>query len=187
MNNVVETANEYQKCAIRTLSDYGRDKNILHCVMGMAGESGEFAEIRGGHDRTKITAELGDCFWYAASLAFVLDMPFDVITREAELSGKAQFRRSSDIAVVVFSSRMLDQVKKTIFYGKKLDEDELTSNLILFVKALMMECDRLGITLPTVWTMNRNKLLARFPGPFSADQAINRNEEAEAKALEIKE
>lgn len=187
MRNVIDTADEYQRQAIRTLPDYGRDKNILHCVMGMSGESGEYAEIRVGQDRTKITAELGDCFWYAASLAFILDMPFSIILRDAEITDTSQFRRTSDFAITIYSSRMLDQVKKTVFYGKQLDEGELIYNLILFVKSLMVECERRALPLSRVWTGNINKLLARFPGAFSTDKAINRNEEAEAKALETEE
>ncbi len=69
--------NEYQQAALRTASrDSDSKALILNGVLGLAGESGEVADIVKKHlfqghelDKDKLLDELGDVLWYIAITA----------------------------------------------------------------------------------------------------------------------
>lgn len=88
-------ANQYQKEAARTLIDKPdfviSDKHImiLWCAIGVAGESGEIAElIKKGilhqHelDDKKLADEIGDCLWYLAGLCTILHLNIGTVMQE---------------------------------------------------------------------------------------------------------
>lgn len=73
------TPNEYQKLALRTASEKAMKNPILNGVLGLAGESGECADLVKknlfqGHylDNVKMAKELGDVAWYLALTAYGL-------------------------------------------------------------------------------------------------------------------
>lgn len=76
--------NEYQKLALRTAN---KDKDlILNGALGLAGESGEVADIVKKHlfqghelNKDKIIDELGDVLWYVAIMAAGLGVEFNEI------------------------------------------------------------------------------------------------------------
>ncbi|GIM90490.1 nucleoside triphosphate pyrophosphohydrolase family protein [Paractinoplanes toevensis] len=81
---------EYQRGALRTASARDTKNELLHLVLGLAGESGEIAEkfkkwVRdldsdeSRIDRADIAKELGDVLWYVAVLADYLDLSLDDI------------------------------------------------------------------------------------------------------------
>lgn len=71
--------NEYQNKATRTANtDLPREMQIATFALGLAGESGEVADLLKKHlghghplDREKLVKELGDVLWYVAALADV--------------------------------------------------------------------------------------------------------------------
>lgn len=70
------TANEYQKLALRTVSEDSMDDLILNGVLGLGGESGECEDLVKkylfqGHDldKERLAKELGDVAWYLAITA----------------------------------------------------------------------------------------------------------------------
>ena len=75
-------ANEYQRLAMRTLNPELDGTQVLtNAVMGLAGESGEVADIVKKHlfhghelDREALEAELGDVCWYVAEAATALGL-----------------------------------------------------------------------------------------------------------------
>ncbi len=76
--------NEYQKLALRTAN---KDKDlILNAALGLAGESGEVADLIKKHlfqghelNKEKIIDELGDILWYIAIMAEGLGVEMEVI------------------------------------------------------------------------------------------------------------
>ena len=77
-------ANEYQKLALRTESGMNKQHpRIFNCVLGLAGEAGECADIVKKHffhghplDKEHLKKELGDVAWYLAVCADVIDCTF---------------------------------------------------------------------------------------------------------------
>ena len=85
-------ANQYQKEATRTLIDKPdfeiSDKHtmILWCAIGVAGESGEIAELvkkgilhQHGLDKHDVAKKIGDCLWYLADLCTILDINMEAV------------------------------------------------------------------------------------------------------------
>lgn len=79
-------ANDYQKEALRTASSIKEEDLILNGALGLAGESGEVADIIKkymfqGHelDKEKLIDELGDVCWYIAILAKGLNVELDEV------------------------------------------------------------------------------------------------------------
>lgn len=81
------TANEYQRAALRT-SNKDSKELILNGALGLAGESGEVADIVKKHlfqghelDRDKMIEELGDVCWYIAITAHGLGVDLDSVMK----------------------------------------------------------------------------------------------------------
>jgi len=80
---------EYQKLALRTAGHRdSQDKVLTYTALGLAGESGEVAEIIKktffhGHplDRESLHKELGDVLWYLAVMADGLGFSLDQIAQ----------------------------------------------------------------------------------------------------------
>jgi NTP pyrophosphatase (non-canonical NTP hydrolase) len=82
------TFNEYQKTAFEFALP--KAKSITYMVLGVANESGEVAgklkKYFRGDERSQslhdeIAAELGDCLWYLAGLASMLQMDLSEIAQ----------------------------------------------------------------------------------------------------------
>lgn len=71
------TLDEYQELAARTLTEDTTQRERLNmCALGLAGESGEVADLIKKHlfhghplDPSKVTIEAGDVLWYIATIA----------------------------------------------------------------------------------------------------------------------
>ncbi len=80
---------EYQKLALRTAGHReSQDKVLTYAALGLAGESGEVAEIikktfYHGHalDKESLHKELGDVLWYLAVMADGLGFSLDQIAQ----------------------------------------------------------------------------------------------------------
>jgi NTP pyrophosphatase (non-canonical NTP hydrolase) len=72
----------YQQLAARTLGrDRTHEQQLANAALGLTGEAGETAELIKKHlfhatplDRDAMVKELGDCLWYIAAFATVLDI-----------------------------------------------------------------------------------------------------------------
>jgi NTP pyrophosphatase (non-canonical NTP hydrolase) len=80
---------EYQKLALRTAGHRdSEDKVLIYAALGLAGESGEVAEVIKktffhGHqlDKESLHQELGDVLWYVAVMAAGLGFGLDQIAQ----------------------------------------------------------------------------------------------------------
>lgn len=77
-----------------------------------------------------------------------------------------------------------DALKKTFFYGKKLDTVNLEEELGDLFWYIAIACDELNIKPVELMTRNIKKLQARFPEKFTEEKAENRDLEKERSILE---
>lgn len=81
-------ANDYQLKALRTANTTDKNDLLLNGVLGLAGETGEVADIIKkwkfqGHelDREKLIDELSDVCWYIAITCEALDVTLEDVMR----------------------------------------------------------------------------------------------------------
>lgn len=186
---MLSSLNDYQEKAVRTLKRGERQlDDILHCVLGMVGEAGEVAEVIESDPET-IMKEVGDSMWYAAALAYVMGLDLLSIHDAAveSLSDRSTLPFAAhppEDRAHVWAGRLADRVKKSVFYGKVLDMFRVQSELVQYWACLVEHCYLLDMHILDVADKNIRKLEARYPaGTFDADRAINRDHEAEDKAM----
>ena len=82
------------------------------------------------------------------------------------------------------AGELLDQVKKHLFYGKKLDVVNLQEEIGDICWYLNLLCNYLGTTLEEQMENNAEKLRIRYPEGFKQEKALERNVENELKHYE---
>jgi len=82
------------------------------------------------------------------------------------------------------SGEMLDQFKRHIYYGKPLDVVNVKEELGDVMWYLMNLCRLMNLDLEEIMQMNIDKLKARYPDKFTAENALNRDTTAERIILE---
>ena len=91
-SNAAMNLADYQKLAARTMGPRTHEQQLANAALGLAGEAGEVADMMKKHlfhqhplDREAMVKELGDCLWYVAALATVLEVDLDEVgTRNIE-------------------------------------------------------------------------------------------------------
>jgi NTP pyrophosphatase (non-canonical NTP hydrolase) len=80
--------NTYQALANRTAKPLDPDENLIHAVMGLSGEVGEFADAIKKHliygqplNRVNAMEELGDVLWFVALACKALEVPMEHIAQ----------------------------------------------------------------------------------------------------------
>ena len=183
------TGNEYQKLALRTApKNLSSTQLLLNGALGLAGESGEVVEVVRDHlchhhwlDRTQISKELGDIFWYLAISSSSLDIDLDTIfqTNITELSSdlnSTQLLLNGALGLAIKSGEIIDAVKKHLFQGHSLDKDYIAARLCDVYNYLHVSASALEIDVDTILQMNVDKLKARYPAGFEAERSVNRKE-----------
>lgn len=106
-------------------------------------------------------------------------------------SGAQQIRLTSRLfhaamGMCTESGEFMDALKKHAIYGKPLDLTNLVEEAgdCLWYIALML--NSLGVTVEDAMARNISKLRARYPEAFTSERALERDLDAERKALEQK-
>ncbi len=86
--------------------------------------------------------------------------------------------------MVTEAGEIIDALKKHSCYGKPLDLTNLKEEVgdVLWYASVML--DALGLTFEDAMEATARKLKKRYPNGFTQEAALNRNLEAEKKALE---
>ena len=82
------------------------------------------------------------------------------------------------------SAEMADNVKRAIFYGKKLDLINLREELGDLCWYIAIVCAETGFNFGEILERNIDKLRQRYPEKFSTAKALNRDLDAERAVLE---
>lgn len=71
----------------------------------------------------------------------------------------------------------MDLFKKHMFHGHEIDKEHMAKELGDIAWYLATTADALGYDLETIFQMNVDKLLARYPDGFSVERSLNRGTE----------
>lgn len=164
--------------------------DLIHGIMGLAGELQELQRLGdetapGLLSRESVLKEIGDAWWYARFIFRCFDLDIGravlrVATKAIEPTQEADFILNVDM--------LLEPLKKWLFYGKPLNEEEIlgeTIALLAHASVHDMEIEgETGITkqrveehLEAVWELNIAKLKRRYPDRFDATLAQNHDSE----------
>lgn len=183
---MIESLDQYQKLAIRTMAPAEKDLLITHCSMGMVGEIGEYVELP-AQKFEKRMGEVGDAMWYATNLAHTLGMTMSYLCDvyvPRTVDDLTDFQPAERCQL--WAARLLDIAKKNLFYGKPYDLVEVADHLYRYFRALIEECLSAGINVLQAGESNILKLEERYPDlRFDANAAINRDYAAESQAAGI--
>lgn len=175
--------------------------NIAHGILGISGEISEINEAyelvnfkESDIDTVNLKEELGDICWYIANLATAINYvpvwkketeskykdPFLVLPEDVD---KFQFFiNNSKISGI--SGKLVDLLKRVIFYGVSFDEQLIKTSLNKLIIILHKMADNLCVTLEECQTMNIDKLTERYGEKFTEEAAVNRNLNSEREVLE---
>lgn len=153
---------------------------LMHAAMGLCTES---AELLASRVTVNEIEEVGDVMWYVALLADALGLRLEAFFAEAP-----KYTEGSPLHnVVIQSAEVVDVLKRTTIYGAPLDE----GRIIRSIHEIIANLRRISLTYSEglYLAMDRNvaKLQKRFRHRFTQELALNRDLEAEKKALEGKE
>lgn len=182
---VIKSTTDYQKAAMRTLNDKGFEMNVLHCILGMTGELGELDSALLCHGNDEIIKEAGDALWYAAVLGVQVNVSFDDLYMAANAGIDDMTFRYEDNLLTAFRtcSRMIDPIKKTIFYGQAVDSASLIKLAVYYLRSILIFINQHQLNLLEICQKNITKLETRFPEKYEDFLAINRDTEAEELAI----
>lgn len=174
---------------------------LNHAFIGIATEMEELLgamDKEGSLDRVNVMEEVADALWYCAIASNELEMDLDKAFPLLGMSSAAgSFQRPSlseeenramiekEIRESIkISGRLLDLMKKSVFYGKQLNQSNVEFNLIHLLSHLNSICDLAGYSIETAMVRNIKKLAKRYQGKFSNHFANNRNLTLERQILE---
>ena len=148
--------------------------HLLHMAIGMCGEAGEILEADSAEN---VLEELGDSYFYFEGFmqglklsAAELQRAQNVILREINYTPWGG--RESISCVIVYASRILDEVKKYAVYNKpELNMEHLLQHMIRYVYALRSVRDQFGFSDEDVHSANLKKLGKRYASLTYTDNA----------------
>lgn len=175
------TLKDYQYYAIRTMANLGDiKKDLSHMALGLGGELSEIFEAKTLVNKLE---EIGDQFWYLACYCTIRgismeDITSDIIKRRVDLD-------EIFISIVCNISKLQDVVKKYTVYNKEIDERiELMLLKDIYIDLISYGCLYEESSLSNVLQKNIDKLRVRYPEKYQDNLAVNRNLDAEYKALD---
>lgn len=155
-----------------------RMQKMLHSVVGMLTEVEEILDNHSMQsvDEVNRAEEWGDLAWYLAILTRELSMDFST-------SGPPDKAADPVISMTKSLLRLLDMLKKSIYYGKPFDDDAATQAALRIMAAMSQYATSNGIDTGSALRANIEKLRARYGDRFSSDAAINRDLDRERRVL----
>lgn len=183
--------NEYLPLAEKTLSDQFHcqnelDQKILHAVIGSLTEIEELLDnydqqgnlSTNTYQQGSIAEESADIFWYLSILYRELKIGERVIT----IDNDQPF--SVLITYLKVNLKLLDMLKKKIYYNKAIDQEMMIQLATQMYSLLIHFCQLYDTDVNVILEKNINKLKSRYGDKFSSERAINRDLESERKILE---
>lgn len=176
---------EYLELSEKTLSDefHIDDKKyeyLLHATIGILTEVEELLDNHLGEvDSVNVLEEVGDITWYLA-----------IIGREYNINLPESLPLSNEdpmkivLSIVKQTCKLLDYLKKKIYYNKPINDDEFKQTTLVIMILLQSYMNHFKIDIKDSFDTNINKLRSRYGDKFSSDKAINRDLDLEREILE---
>ena len=160
---------EYQKLAIRTLPPATEPGGRLETLaLGFTGEPAEYMCAKGRKGRIK---EMGDCFWYLASIMYRYNN-FKGIKPVLRIKSRLPWTTNLLIATGLAG----DIIKKHTGHLHAINVQRLADYVHTAKVCMERICKAEGIDLAEVWNGNIAKLRKRYPDGFTVEASINRVE-----------
>jgi NTP pyrophosphatase (non-canonical NTP hydrolase) len=177
---------EYLPMSEKTLSTEfhcsKKDEKLLHAAIGILTEIDELLDNHTGDekDMTNMLEEAGDITWYLAIIGreFKIDYPQIIIKEKNNDALKLV------IKLIKNSCKLLDMMKKKIYYNKPIDELKFKNITHLIMLDLSDYMNIYDIDIQKSFDVNIEKLKARYGDKFSSEKAIKRDLNAERNILE---
>lgn len=168
---------------VESTSWHQPNERLLHAAMGLCTETAELFEIDNEQHQLE---ELGDICWYLALGLDAIGHSFEAVPllETEDFLNKVRGEDPGQ-ALVIYSSDLLDMVKKQVFYGREIDATKAVDAFVMIKNVLIhgMVAIDLDYDIDAVVAANIKKLTARFPEKFSEDAANNRDVKAEYAAM----
>jgi NTP pyrophosphatase (non-canonical NTP hydrolase) len=178
---------EYLELSEKTLSTQfnckdEKEQKLLHAVIGVLTEVEELLDNHIGEvqDFTNMVEECGDLCWYLAIIGreYQLDYPQIIVRSKNEEPMKLVLK------IIKNTCKLLDMLKKKIYYNKQIDENLFKTITNLVMLDLSDYMNTYDIDIEKSFDINIEKLKARYGDKFSSERAINRDLETERNILE---
>lgn len=177
--------NEYKILSEKTLSlnffnDDSKLELMLHAVIGILTEMDEILDnYQSSIDIINIKEEVGDITWYLAIIGRLYNMSFPI-----DLPVLSEDPMKTSISIIKYSCKLLDMLKKKLFYNKIIDENSFRETSTILMILIHSYMKYYNIDIRESFDVNIAKLKARYGEKFTTDKAINRDLEKERKILE---
>lgn len=156
-------------------------RNLLHSILGILTEVDELFENKiGQEDLVNIEEEIGDILWYCAILGRELDLDY----RQLIIKDKPKDPQGLILKIVKISLKLLDPLKKKLFYNKEIDLNNFKTLSTLLMLSVSDYISYYDVDIESCFEKNIAKLKARYGEKFSSEMAINRDLETERNILE---
>ena len=183
--------NKYLELSEKTLSTQfhceEKEQLLLHAVIGILTEIEELLDNHISHndkeanlDPVNILEEAGDVLWYLA----IIGRMYDIKPTELTIVSQVGTPMNIILAIIKETCKMLDMLKKKMYYNKPINEESFTSSAKLVMIFIQDYMNHFNINLEDSFDININKLKARYGDKFSSERAINRDLETEREILE---
>jgi hypothetical protein len=175
--------NEYKILSEKTLStEFHCGKQVENLLHGVVGIITELEELIDWNDEVNKKEEVADIFWYLALIDRELNINFQIENYEKQLHQVT----NEKLIMQSFktSSKLLDDLKKKIFYNKLIDEENFVRKTKNLFDTLGVFCYINNIEINDILDKNIAKLKARYGEKFSTERAIKRDLEKERVILE---
>lgn len=162
-------------------------QNLLHAVMGICTEVEELLEnfsINTMLDSANLLEELGDLYWYIA----IIHRDYPMFKKLSNSNVATEVKYNSSFKAVLninkYSLKMLDILKKKIYYNKEIDLNMLNNYLLLIEVDIKYMLDSYNYRFESMLQINIDKLKARYKEKFNSKEAIERDLDTERTILE---
>lgn len=162
----------------------GLDSRMLHGLMGMCTEAGEFIDALKRHlyygkelDTVNLLEEVGDLCWYLAIICDVMDLNF-----EEEVDKAMALNDDTECRPLLFVASELNAVcGGNLVTMTTQGQPHVVTPLFVLIDELI---DELEGSWTEICDKNIAKLKARYGEKFDAHKALNRDTDAEREILE---
>jgi len=180
---------EYLELSEKTLSQElhigAKVQNTLHAIMGICTELEELLDnyiSDESMDSANILEEIGDVMWYIAILH--REYPSMVRLENTTVSVSHETPLNCVLDINKSSLKLLDVMKKKIFYNKNIDRITFDKLVLLVESDVNWLVGHYNLKMEDVCQVNIDKLKARYGDKFTSDKVINRDLDTEREILE---